>query len=127
MIPEDCKYAETHEWIRIEGTLAAVGITDYAQEALGDITFVELPLTGMVVEQGQECSVVESVKAVSDIYAPISGEVVEINHSLEDSPEKINEDPYGSGWIFKLKDYNKNELGDLMDAGAYEEFLESEE
>ena len=127
MIPEDCKYAETHEWIRIEGTLAAVGITDYAQEALGDITFVELPLTGMVVEQGQECSVVESVKAVSDIYAPISGEVAEINHSLEDSPEKINEDPYGSGWIFKLKDYNKNELGDLMDAGAYEEFLESEE
>ncbi len=127
MIPDDCKYMETHEWIKIEETLAAVGITDYAQEALGDITFVELPRPGTVVKKGQACSVVESVKAASDIFAPISGEVAEINNSLEDAPEKINEDPHGDGWIFKLKDFDEHELSGLMNAGAYKAFLESQE
>jgi len=127
MIPDNCKYTETHEWIKIEGTLAAVGVTDHAQDALGDITFVELPRPGTIVKKGQACALVESVKAVSDIYAPISGEIAEINRSLEDAPEKINEDPHGNGWILKLKDFDEHELSGLMEAEAYKEFLESEE
>ncbi len=126
MVADDCRYTKTHEWIRIEGEVAIVGISDYAQGALGDITFVELPPLGIKVERGQECGVVESVKAASDLYAPIGGEVSEVNDSLEDAPEKINGDPHGEGWIFKLKDYEKGELQLLMDASAYEGFLESE-
>ncbi|MBN1656037.1 MAG: glycine cleavage system protein GcvH [Deltaproteobacteria bacterium] len=126
MVSEECLYTKTHEWVRIEGELAVVGITDHAQRALGDITFIELPQLHVEVERGKECATIESVKAASDIYAPISGEVFEVNASLEGAPEKINHDPYGEGWIFKLKDYNRNHLSSLLNASAYEAFLESE-
>ncbi len=126
MVLEECLYAKTHEWVRIEGELAVVGITDHAQKSLGDITFIELPQLNVEVEKGKECATIESVKAASDINAPISGEVVEVNGALEEAPERINQDPYGEGWIFKLKDFNHDELKSLMDASAYEAFLESE-
>lgn len=127
MVSDDCLYTDSHEWIRTEGEIAVVGITDHAQMSLGDITFVELPPLHTEVEKGKECATIESVKAASDIYAPVAGEVVEVNNSLEEAPEKINQDPHGEGWIFKLKDYDKEELRTLMDASAYEVFLESEE
>jgi glycine cleavage system H protein len=126
MVLEECLYTETHEWVRIEGELAVVGITDHAQKSLGDITFIELPQLHVEVEKGKECATIESVKAASDINAPISGEVVEINVALEEAPEKINQDPYGEGWIFKLRDFHEDELKSLMDASGYEAFLESE-
>jgi len=127
MVLEECMYAKTHEWVRIEGELAVVGITDHAQKSLGDITFIELPQLHAEVEKGKECATIESVKAASDINAPISGEIAEVNDALEEAPEKINQDPYGEGWIFKLKDFHKDEMKSLMDASAYEAFLESEE
>ena len=126
MTPADRKYAKTHEWVKMEGNLAVVGITDHAQKALGDITFVERPPKGKKLEQGKECGVIESVKAASDIYAPVSGEVAETNTALESSPGLINEDPYGKGWILKLKNVNAAQLGNLLDAAAYEKTVETE-
>jgi glycine cleavage system H protein len=127
-MPTELKYARTHEWARLEedGTVT-VGITDYAQDALGDVVFVELPEVGAPVAGQAEAGVVESVKAASDIYAPISGTVVAINESLEDAPENVNEDPYGDGWFFRLEPDDSADLNDLMDAEAYGEMLELEQ
>ena len=127
MTPQDRKYSKTHEWIKIEGDLAVVGITDHAQESLGDVTFVELPSTGQKVAQKAECAVIESVKAASDIFSPVSGVVSKVNEDLESSPENINTDPYDKGWIFKLRDFNKEEYETLMDAASYDKFVESEQ
>jgi len=121
-IPADLKYTREHEWVRIEGDTATFGISDHAQEALGDIVFVELPEIGRVLSPGDAFAVVESVKAVSDVYAPVGGEVIEVNEELEGEPEKINTDPYGSGWIARVKvDGGSTEL---LDAAAYTTFLE---
>jgi glycine cleavage system H protein len=124
--PTDLKYSKTHEWVKIEGATATVGITDHAQAALGDITFVELPKAGANVKKDGACCVIESVKAASDINAPLSGQIAEVNQSLETAPESVNSDPYGSGWIFKLTNINASEAGGLMDASIYDAFVESE-
>ena len=124
---DDRKYLESHEWARLDGNAAIVGISNHAQEELGDITFVEPPEPGAKLAKGDECGVIESVKAASDLYAPLSGTVSEVNEALEEEPEVINSDPYGKGWIFKLTDVDESEMDGLMDAKAYEEFLESEE
>jgi len=121
MSPEDRKYTKTHEWVKVDGKAAVIGITDHAQHALGDITFVELPAIGKVLKQGQECGVIESVKAASDIYAPIGGKVVEVNTALKDTPEIINQDAHGKGWIVKLSDVDAAQLGSLMDGKAYDQ------
>jgi glycine cleavage system H protein len=126
MTPTDRKYAKTHEWVKMEGTVALVGITDHAQEALGDITFVERAPNGKKVEQGKECGVIESVKAASDIYAPLSGEVMETNAVLDSNPGLVNEDPYGKGWILKLKNVDAAQMSSLLDAAAYEKTIEEE-
>ena len=126
-IPDDLKYASTHEWISVnEEGLVTVGISDHAQEALGDIVFVELPEAGASVNSKEEVAVVESVKAASDIYSPLTGEVVEINESLLDSPEMVNASPYELGWFFKIKMENEAELDDLMNSETYSEYCESE-
>lgn len=127
MNPKNLKYTKTHEWINIEGNSATIGITDHAQDALGDITFIELPKKGANVKKGAECGVIESVKAASDLYSPISGVVADVNEGLETAPEDINTDPYGNGWIFKLEKINAAELNDLLNLADYEAFLESEE
>jgi glycine cleavage system H protein len=126
MVPTDCKYAKTHEWVKCDGDLAVVGITDHAQDALGDITFVELPKAGDTFDKGAECGVIESVKAASDLYCPVGGEIAEANESLTTAPEIINKEPHGGGWLYKVKYTNASELDELMDAAAYEAFLESE-
>ncbi len=123
-VPEELQYTRSHEWVRTEGDTATVGITDYAQDELGDIVFVELPEEGATFDAGDSFGAVESVKAVSDLYTPVGGEVVEVNEALNDSPEKINEDPYGDGWIIKLR---VSDEGDLLSASDYEQFLEEEE
>ena len=117
-------FTEEHEWIELEGETATVGITDYAQEQLGDIVFVELPGVGDVLEQGGDAAVVESVKAASDVYAPVSGEVVEANAALEDDPSLVNTSPEEDGWFFKLTLSDRDELDGLMDAKAYKSFVE---
>ena len=125
--PQDLKYAETHEWVRDEGDgTITVGISDHAQELLGDLVFVDLPGVGDTVEAGGDCAVVESVKAASDVYSPVSGEVVAINEALGDAPETINEDAFGEGWLFRLQPADIAEMAPLMDADAYEMFLASE-
>jgi len=124
--PEELKYTEEHEWVMVEDETVTVGITDFAQDQLGDVVFVELPAVGTVVEAGKPFGVVESVKAVSDVYAPVSGEVVEINEELPDSPETINTSPYDDGWMIKIKLADAAELEGLMDADAYQEFVEEE-
>ncbi|HKJ83946.1 MAG TPA: glycine cleavage system protein GcvH [Mariprofundaceae bacterium] len=121
-IPADLKYTKEHEWVRIEGDIATFGVTDHAQEALGDIVFVELPDIGREVAVGEPFAVVESVKAVSDVYAPAAGEVVEVNDGLEAGPEKVNEDPYGAGWIAKVK--LSGDTAELLDAETYATYLE---
>ena len=121
------KFTEDHEWVLVEKDVATVGITDFAQESLGDIVFVELPNVGLRVEAGKAFGVVESVKAVSDVYAPVSGQIVEINEELPDTPEVINTSPYEDGWMVKIKLEDLAELDTLMDADAYQEFLENEE
>lgn len=119
-IPADLKYANSHEWVREEGDdVVVVGISDFAQEKLGDVVFVELPEVGAEVAAGDPIAVVESVKAASDIYAPVSGTIIEANDSLEDAPEIINEDSYEDGWFFKIKLSDSGELDDLLDADAY--------
>jgi glycine cleavage system H protein len=117
--PDDVRYDESHEWVRSEGDKVKVGITDYAQDQLGDIVFVELPEVGDTFDKGEEFGTVESVKAVSELYLPVAGEVVAINSSLEESPEKVNNAPYGDGWMIEIKAENPPELDDLMDNDAY--------
>lgn len=126
--PEDLKYAVTHEWTRDEGGgIVSVGITDYAQDSLGDVVYVELPEVGDQLAAQDEAGAVESVKAASDIYAPVSGEVVEINEALEDTPEIINESPYGDGWFFKIRMSDPAELELLLDADGYLESVDEDE
>ena len=119
-IPEQLKYAKTHEWVRVEGDTAWVGITDHAQAELTELVFVELPEVGRTVSAGQPCAVVESVKTASDIYAPLSGEVIEVNQALTDDPGKVNADAFGEGWFFKLRMSAPPELDSLMDAASYQ-------
>ena len=126
MIPNDLKYSKTHEWVRINGDTAKAGITDHAQDTLGDITFVELPKIGAALKKGGEAGVIESVKAASDLLSPVSGEVVAVNEALASAPEAVNSDPYGAGWLFEVKIADKSEAGGLMDAAEYEKFLETE-
>lgn len=123
-LPEELKYAATHEWVRVEGDIATVGITDHAQDALGDVVYVELPEVGAEVHATDEVAVVESVKAASDIYAPVSGEVIAMNEDLEDAPETINGDAYGDGWFFKIKMTDQGELDNLLDADGYQNSLD---
>ncbi len=118
-IPNNLKYSKEHEWVRVEENKVVVGISDYAQSQLGDIVFVELPAVGASVVLGKRFSVVESVKAVSDIFAPVSGKVLKVNDALNDAPEKVNQDPYGDGWIAVIELADKNQLADLMDDTAY--------
>jgi len=122
MRPSDLKYSKEHEWVRVQGGTATIGITDFAQEQLTDIVFVELPEVGRRVSAGDAVAVVESVKSVSDVYSPVAGEVTEVNQALEGAPEKVNEDPFGTGWLFKLK-VSGADLSGLMDAAAYEKFV----
>jgi glycine cleavage system H protein len=124
MYPEDFRYTKDHEWVKIEGDEARIGITDFAQSQLGDVVFVELPDVGEELKSHQTLGVVESVKAVSDIYSPISGEVSEVNEGLNDNPEILNQDPHTKGWIIKLKVKNQSELDKLMSASEYEKYLE---
>jgi glycine cleavage system H protein len=124
MVPEDLKYTKQHEWIKIEGDEAVFGITDHAQSELGDITFVELPEAGKEIKQSESFATVESVKAASDIYAPLSGSITEVNSALQDSPETINQSPYEEGWICRVKILNASEEESLMDAAAYKKYLE---
>jgi glycine cleavage system H protein len=119
-IPEQLKYAKTHEWVRVEGDTAWVGITDHAQAELTELVFVELPEVGRTVSAGQPCAVVESVKTASDIYAPLSGEVTEVNQALTDDPGKVNADAFGEGWFFKIRMSAPSELDGLMDAASYQ-------
>ena len=127
-IPEGLKYTESHEWVEIgDDDVITVGITDHAQELLGDIVFVEPPEVGTETEAGEACGVVESVKAASDIYAPVSGEVVESNEDLADTPELINSDAYSDGWLCRIKMSDPSQLDGLMDADAYKEFAAAEE
>lgn len=126
-VPNDLKYAKSHEWVRDEedGTVF-VGITEHAQEMLGDLVFVELPEVGDTVEAGGECAVVESVKAASDVYSPVSGEVIAINEALADAPETVNQDAFGDGWLFQIRLSAPAELDELLDADGYAEVMESE-
>jgi glycine cleavage system H protein len=117
------KFSKDHEWVRRDGDVAVVGITDYAQGQLGDVVYVELPEIGKKVEKGKEAAVVESVKAASEIYAPVSGEVVEVNEALAGEPAKVNADPTGEGWFLKIRMSNPGELDELMDEAAYEEYV----
>lgn len=125
--PNDVKYAATHEWVRVDGDTATVGITDYAQDALGDIVFVELPDVGMELKAGDAFGVVESVKAASDVYMPIGGAISSINNALTDSPETVNTDAFGAGWLIQLFPFNKDDLTKLMDAATYRSKIDSGE
>jgi glycine cleavage system H protein len=123
-VPEELQYTKTQEWVRLEDDIATVGITEHAQDELGDVVFIELPEKGASFGAGDSFGTVESVKAVSDLYAPVGGEVVEVNEALNDAPEKINEEPYGGGWMIRLR---VSEEADLLSAGEYEKLLEEEE
>ena len=123
-VPEELQYTKTHEWVRREDDVATVGITEHAQDELGDVVFVELPEKGASFGAGDAFGTVESVKAVSDLYAPVGGEIIEVNEALNDAPEKINEEPYGDGWIIRLR---VSEEGDLLSAEEYDKVLEEEE
>jgi glycine cleavage system H protein len=118
-VPADLKFAKSHEWVRVQGDVATVGISDHAQTELTDVVFAEVPQVGRKVKAGEACAVVESVKTASDVYAPVSGEIVEANSELGGSPDLVNKDPYGKGWFFKVKLANPAETNDLMDAEAY--------
>jgi len=124
-LPEDCRYTRHDEWVRQEGERLVVGVTDYAQQQLGDVVFVELPEVGARLEKGAAFGVIESVKAVSDLYAPVSGSVAAVNEALGDAPEKVNEAPYGDGWILAVEGADAGELDGLMDAAAYATYLET--
>tara|TARA_Y100000992_G_scaffold214251_1_gene147715 strand:+ start:28 stop:411 length:384 start_codon:yes stop_codon:yes gene_type:complete len=120
-LPQELFYTKSHEWISFENGIATIGITDFAQHQLSDLTFVELPDSGRTVSLGDEVAVVESVKAAADVYAPISGDIVEVNNALEDDPEIVNRDAFGEGWIFKINVSNESEIDELMDADSYQE------
>lgn len=120
MIPKDLRYSKEHEWVKVEGDEAVIGITAYAQEQLGDVVYVELPPVGQQIQQFKSFGVVESVKAASDLYAPVSGEVLAINQDLSKSPEKVNEDPYGGGWLLRVRVKDPSELNSLLNASEYE-------
>lgn len=127
-IPTELKYTSSHEWVQAEGEgVYRVGITEHAQELLGDMVFVDLPDVGTQVAMGDDCAVAESVKAASDIYAPLSGEIVAVNDALEGQPELVNSAPYADGWLFSIKASDENELNDLLDATAYQALLEEDE
>lgn len=125
--PADYKYVSSHEWVRIDGDVAVVGITEHAQDALGDLVFVELPDVGDVVAAHDEAGVVESVKAASDIYAPLSGEIIAVNELLADAPEMVNSDPYNDGWMYKIRFSDAAELDELMTADEYDAHVEAED
>ncbi len=125
-VPDDLRYTKEHEWCRLKGTRAVVGITDHAQDALGDIVYVELPEVGDPVKKGESFGVVESTKAVSELFAPVSGKVVEVNDPLADAPETINEDPYEEGWMIQVEVSDPKEAESLLDAAAYQKFVEDE-
>jgi len=118
-IPPELKYSESHEWVRVEGDVATIGITDFAQHSLTDVVFVELPKKGTKIQHGKSFGVVESVKSVSELFAPLSGEVVDVNESLTKTPEMINDDPYGTGWMVRVKLSAKDDLNRLLDATSY--------
>lgn len=123
IFPENLKYTKEHEWIRVEGNFGWIGITEYAQGELGDIVYVELPAPGTKLEQGKSFGTIEAVKAVSDLYAPLAGEVVELNKSVQDQPESVNKDPYGAGWMLKISIANPSEVNALMDSSAYKSLI----
>lgn len=125
-LPVDLRYSKEHEWVKVEGDLAVVGLTGHAQSQLGDITYVELPEVGAELDQMDEMCVVESVKAVAEVYAPLGGVVAEVNQALVDAPQMINSDCYGSGWLVKLKDFAAGELDNLLDAAGYQELLDKQ-
>lgn len=125
--PDDLKFTKEHEWVRVEGKYATIGVSAYAAEQMGDIVYVELPDEGEVITKHETFGVIESVKSASDIYAPVSGEVVEINEPLKESPEMVNDDCYGEGWVLKVEMSDTAELGDLMDSKAYAAFCKEEE
>jgi glycine cleavage system H protein len=122
-VPEELRYSAEHEWVRVDGPRARIGITDYAQDALGDVVYVQLPAVGSAVVAGASCAEVESTKSVSEIYAPLSGTVVAVNTELEDTPEQVNREPYGRGWIFEIETADAGELSRLLDAEAYRRLL----
>ena len=122
-VPEELKYTKEHEWVRVDGDVAIVGITDYAQSELGDIVYVELPEVGRKVEKGEAVATIEAVKTAADVYAPVSGEVVEVNSALEEHAELVNKDPYGEGWIVKIKMSNPDELNELLSAEEYKKLI----
>jgi glycine cleavage system H protein len=126
MYPQDLKYSKDHEWIRVQGDRGTVGITDFAQKQLGDVVYVELPVVGRVLKAGESFGTVESVKAVSELFSPVSGEVVEVNPDLTGKPEQINKDPYGGAWMVVLKLTDASELGGLLDSAAYAAHVASE-
>jgi glycine cleavage system H protein len=127
MTPEDSRYAKSHEYINVEGEIGTIGITDYAQKELGDVVFVELPQVGTVLEAGDELGSIESVKAVSELFAPVGGEIVEVNERLAEKPELINTDPYGDGWMVRMKVTDPSEVDELlMNAEEYDEYVETE-
>ena len=123
-IPSELRYTKEHEWVRIEGKVATIGVTDYAQAELTDITFFELPEIGREVKQMEEIGVIETSKAVSEIYSPVSGKVIEVHAALDDTPETLNSDPYGEGWLVKIEISDENEVEQLMSADAYKELTE---
>lgn len=124
--PEDNRYAKSHEYLHVEGDTGTIGITDYAQKELGDVVFVELPQVGAQLEMGDELGSIESVKAVSELFTPVTGEVVEVNEALADKPELVNTDPYGDGWMIRIKLTTPDEADELMNAEEYEEYIEKE-
>ena len=126
-VPAELKFLSSHEWVLVEDNVATVGITDHAQELLGDLVYIELPEQGSTIAAGDSVGVIESVKAASDTYAPVSGEVIEVNEELEGSPERINQDPYGDGWLYKIAMEDAEEIEDLLDAEAYSEAIADEE
>ncbi len=121
--PQELKYTNEHEWLRVEGDIAYVGITDYAQEQLGDIVFVDIPTVGEALEAGETFGTIEVVKTISDLFLPIAGEVLQQNEALEENPELVNKDPYGEGWLIKIKPANIEDAQDLLDAEAYKELI----
>ncbi len=126
-VPAELKFLSSHEWVLVEDGVATIGVSDHAQELLGDLVYVELPETGITVAAGDSVGVIESVKAASDTYAPISGEIIEVNSDLEDSPEHINSDPYGDGWMYKMSIEDAEELENLLDAEAYSDSIADDE
>jgi glycine cleavage system H protein len=126
-VPTELKFLSTHEWVLVEDGIATIGVSDHAQELLGDLVYVELPEQGSTVSAGDSVGVIESVKAASDTYAPLSGEIIEVNDELENAPEQINNDPYGDGWMYKLSIEDSEEVENLLDAGAYTDSIADDE